>query len=119
MVRGKLSSKRTWVLVAAAIVFAAAAFWRPAQAQPVVPSVPSVTAESHGFAPFSLFSDPVYTSFERAALLVVLGIAVAGLLYAWLLIREVNKADKGTPKMQAIAAAVREGANAYLGRQFL
>ena len=48
----------------------------------------------------------------------MLVIAIAGLLYALMLVRQVKKADQGTPKMQEIAAAVREGANAYLGAQF-
>ncbi|MHB8930934.1 MAG: sodium-translocating pyrophosphatase [Melioribacteraceae bacterium] len=70
------------------------------------------------FVPFSLFSDPKYTPLEIGALLTVLGIAVAGLLYALLLVKQVTKADSGTKKMQDIAAAVREGSNAYLSAQF-
>jgi K(+)-stimulated pyrophosphate-energized sodium pump len=45
-------------------------------------------------------------------------VALAGLLYALLLVGQVKKADQGTPRMQEIALAVREGANAYLYRQF-
>ncbi|MCX7984291.1 MAG: sodium-translocating pyrophosphatase [Bacteroidetes bacterium] len=75
--------------------------------------------QSHeSFKPFALFSDPRYTTIEVVALLTVLGIAIAGLLYALLLVKQVRNADKGTPKMQEIAAAVREGANAYLAAQF-
>ncbi|MCU0453372.1 MAG: sodium-translocating pyrophosphatase [Bacteroidetes bacterium] len=55
---------------------------------------------------------------EIASLLSVLTIAVLGLLYAGLLVRQVMRADSGTPKMQEIAGAVREGANAYLAAQF-
>lgn len=77
-----------------------------------------VTETAHEFVPFSLFSDPKYTPLEIGALLTVLGIAIAGLLYALLLVKQVTKADSGTKKMQEIAAAVREGANAYLGAQF-
>ena len=55
---------------------------------------------------------------ERIALLLVLGVAVAGLLYAGMLVKQVREADQGTPKMQEIAAAVREGADAYLWAQF-
>ena len=47
----------------------------------------------------------------------VLVVAIAGLLYALMLMGQVKAADNGTPKMQAIADAVREGANAYLKRQ--
>ena len=45
-------------------------------------------------------------------------VALAGLLYALLLVGQVKKADQGTPRMQEIALAVREGADAYLFRQF-
>ncbi len=60
---------------------------------------------------------PKFSSGERVALFVTLLIAVAGLLYALMLMRQVKAADNGTPKMQQIADAVREGANAYLKRQ--
>lgn len=75
-------------------------------------------AETQHFYPFSMFSNPKYDSLEITALLVVLGIAVAGLLYALMLSKQVQKADHGTKKMQDIAAAIREGSNAYLGAQF-
>ncbi|MCL5282392.1 MAG: sodium-translocating pyrophosphatase [Planctomycetes bacterium] len=45
-------------------------------------------------------------------------IALAGLGYALMLVKQVRTADQGTKKMQEIAQAVREGANAYLYRQF-
>jgi K(+)-stimulated pyrophosphate-energized sodium pump len=72
--------------------------------------------------PFTFFS-PFQEGFgfnnlERVCLLVVLAIAVAGLLYALMLVKQVMAADQGTKKMQEIAAAVREGANAYLKAQF-
>jgi len=73
---------------------------------------------SHSFKAFALFSDPRYTTMERVALIAVLSIAIAGLLYALMLVRQVRKADTGTSKMQEIASAVREGANAYLAAQF-
>lgn len=59
-----------------------------------------------------------YSIGERVALLAVLGVAIAGLLYALMLARQVKNTDKGTAKMQGIAAAVREGAIAYLKAQF-
>ena len=59
-----------------------------------------------------------YSPLEQTALLVVLAIAVAGLLYAGLLVKQVLGADQGTERMQEIARAVREGANAYLAAQF-
>jgi K(+)-stimulated pyrophosphate-energized sodium pump len=75
-------------------------------------------AKSAVFSPFGFMNDPLYDSFERAALWVVLGIAVAGLAYAGLLVGEVLGADQGTPKMREVADAIRKGANAYLGQQF-
>jgi len=59
-----------------------------------------------------------YTSLERGALLSVLAIAIIGLLYALMLAKQVKAADAGTKRMQDIAAAVREGADAYLAAQF-
>ncbi|MCY2924742.1 MAG: sodium/proton-translocating pyrophosphatase, partial [Planctomycetota bacterium] len=68
---------------------------------------------------FAPLTDSVkYALGERIALLAVLLVAVAGLVYAWMLSKQVRCADQGTAKMQEIAAAVREGANAYMGAQF-
>ncbi len=57
------------------------------------------------------------TMFESVSLWVVLGIAVLGLLYALYLRRQVMANDKGSQLMQSIWNAIREGADAYLGRQ--
>jgi K(+)-stimulated pyrophosphate-energized sodium pump len=59
-----------------------------------------------------------FNTMERSCLLVVLLIAIAGLVYALMLVKQVVTADQGTPKMQAIGSAIREGANAYLSAQF-
>ena len=45
-------------------------------------------------------------------------VALAGLGYAFLLVGQVKGAPQGTPRMQEIARAIREGADAYLFRQF-
>lgn len=95
--------------------FAAGFIWMPSSMQS---SSSQVVEKVKSFVPFSLFSDPKYTPLEIGALLTVLLIAIAGLLYALLLVKQVKKADSGTKKMQEIAAAVREGANAYLSAQF-
>ena len=57
------------------------------------------------------------TGFETTSLWVVLGIAVLGLLYALLLRGQVLRKDKGSAQMQLVWNAIREGADAYLGRQ--
>jgi K(+)-stimulated pyrophosphate-energized sodium pump len=110
---------RTWYLVAMMVLFAVVYIWRIGYSQDTIkPATAVVAVESTHFSPFALFSDPRYTPMEIASLLFVLAIAVAGLLYALLLMRQVNAADSGTARMKEIAAAVREGANAYLGAQF-
>ena len=55
---------------------------------------------------------------EKIALWVVLGIAIAGLVYALGLVNQVVGADEGTERMREVGAAIRQGANAYLARQF-
>jgi K(+)-stimulated pyrophosphate-energized sodium pump len=50
-------------------------------------------------------------------LLVVLIISAVSLAFAVYLAREVLSADEGTPEMQQIAAAIKEGAEAFLRRQ--
>lgn len=94
------------------LIFAAAYILTPVLAQP------PETGEPLRFVPFDLFTDPRYTTVEIAALLMVLAVAIAGLVYALILSRQVVRADAGTPKMQEVATAVREGANAYLAAQF-
>jgi K(+)-stimulated pyrophosphate-energized sodium pump len=47
-----------------------------------------------------------------------LGVSLVALAIAWALRSQVLAASDGTPKMQEIAAAVQEGAAAYLARQF-
>ena len=52
--------------------------------------------------------------FEQYALFGVLAIAIAGLLYALFLRRQVMREDAGTAKMQEVWGAIREGANAIM-----
>ncbi len=47
-----------------------------------------------------------------------LGASVIGILFSLYLVFSVMKEDEGTPKMKEIAAAIREGALAYLNRQY-
>ncbi|WP_314617512.1 sodium-translocating pyrophosphatase [Streptomyces stackebrandtii] len=59
----------------------------------------------------------VLTSGNRTIVVVVAAIALGALVVAQLLVRQVLAAGEGTEKMKEIAAAVQEGANAYLARQ--
>ncbi|MEU7070860.1 sodium-translocating pyrophosphatase [Streptomyces narbonensis] len=59
----------------------------------------------------------VLTSGNRTIVIVVAAVALGALVVAQLLVRQVLRAGEGTEKMKEIAAAVQEGANAYLARQ--
>ena len=51
-------------------------------------------------------------------LAIVLVISVLSLVVAWVLARHVLAADTGTPAMREISDAIREGAEAFLSRQY-
>ena len=68
--------------------------------------------------PFAFLTSNTYGYGEKLGLLACLALAVVGLGYAAWLMKQVYAAGTGTPAMQAVALAVREGANAYLRRQF-
>ena len=112
---------QTWAILAAL----AAALTQPprllAEAAKVDNPVAREAAVGSPAEPFQLFpflhSDQ-YNSYERAALWAVLAVAVAGLIYAGMLVGQVLGADRGTEKMRAVADAIKAGANAYLIRQF-
>ncbi|MFJ3922777.1 sodium-translocating pyrophosphatase [Streptomyces sp. NPDC090022] len=59
----------------------------------------------------------VLTDDNRLIVIVIAIVAIAALVVAQILVRQVLAADEGTDNMKKIAAAVQEGANAYLGRQ--
>ena len=69
-------------------------------------------AAEGGYQEFTLGGAEFFWLFFSAAT------AILALVIGYLLMREVLAADKGTPKMQEIAAAIQEGALAYLRRQF-
>ena len=54
----------------------------------------------------------------ESVLPIVIGISLLSLGIAWLLARQVLAADTGKPEMRAISDAIREGAEAFLSRQY-
>jgi K(+)-stimulated pyrophosphate-energized sodium pump len=120
----KLSnSARRKFLMIMMVLFAAAYFWQPgfSQDQSSTPADAAVQSGGHDvhFVPFAMFTEQsTFAPLEIYMLFAVLFIAIAGLLYAALLAKQVMQADQGTKKMQEVASAVREGSNAYLAAQF-
>src|SRR3989338_2277887 len=56
---------------------------------------------------------------ELVLLTVVFSISIFAMLFAAWLARDVLKRDVGTPAMQEISNAIREGAEAFIKRQYL
>jgi len=54
---------------------------------------------------------------EAIAIWAVFGVAILGLLYALFLRSQILREDKGTPRMQEVWSAIRDGADAYLRKQ--
>ena len=130
-IRGFVRSHgRTLLMLALFVFFSAAAIKSFAQARgtedlPAAAPAPIAAAadaapKAAEAAPFHYFSflwDKHFSDGERVALFGSAIVALLALAYAGMLVKQVVNADKGTKKMQEIAAAVREGANAYLARQ--
>src|SRR5438093_9493187 len=115
----KGNPRRQWVLATALCgLTLLAAQWARAQdkAAELVGKVTGHVGEAFHF--FSFMTSDHYSGGEKMALWIVLGVAFAGLGYALMLVKQVREADQGTPKMQKVAAAIREGAEAYLKQQF-
>src|SRR6266498_4720493 len=58
------------------------------------------------------------TPLETIAIWAVFGVAWLGLAYAVFLRSQILREDKGTDKMQEVWNAIKDGANAYLTKQF-
>src|SRR3989304_2891969 len=83
------------------------------------PETAATAGEQHSsITLFDPLLSPNFAWYEKVYLVANVFVAIAGLLYALMLVKEVKAAPQGTPRMQEIARAVREGANAYLYRQF-
>jgi len=113
--------KRVWVVGLLTVCVLATAVWSfTGGTQSAIAQTLSAAAEKTT-AGITLW-EPLFSSrfawYEKIALITNVFIALAGLGYALMLVKQVREADQGTPKMQEIARAVREGANAYLYRQF-
>ncbi|GAU68761.1 putative pyrophosphate-energized proton pump [Streptomyces sp. NBRC 110611] len=67
--------------------------------------------------PSFFLAGPSLTAGNRGIVLVIAVVALAALAVAAVLVRQVLSAGEGTDSMKKIAAAVQEGANAYLARQ--
>jgi K(+)-stimulated pyrophosphate-energized sodium pump len=106
--------RKLFITIALCALMLIAANW--ARARDAAEAVATGAQEQFQF--FSFMTSSHYANYERVALWCVLGVAFAGLGYAMMLIGQVKNADTGTPKMQAVADAVRAGANAYLKQQF-
>ncbi|PZH00689.1 sodium-translocating pyrophosphatase [Streptomyces sp. NTH33] len=63
------------------------------------------------------FATAVLTNDNRIIVAVIAAVALAALVVAGILVRQVLAAGEGTDSMKKIAEAVQEGAKAYLGRQ--
>ncbi|HZJ22024.1 MAG TPA: sodium/proton-translocating pyrophosphatase, partial [Anaerolineales bacterium] len=58
------------------------------------------------------------TPLETIAIWAVFGVALLGLAYAVFLRSQILREDKGTPQMQEVWNAIKDGADAYLKKQF-
>jgi K(+)-stimulated pyrophosphate-energized sodium pump len=111
--------KQTVLVALPLIIFVATAWFFVAKAKAASAATgETTTAETATITLFEPLFSSQYTLYEKIALTSNIFVGLAGLLYALLLVKQVMRADQGTERMKQIAAAVREGANAYLYKQF-
>jgi K(+)-stimulated pyrophosphate-energized sodium pump len=71
------------------------------------------------FAGIALWQAPLTSTADgKTVLWIAMSVGVVALLVALLFARNVIGSDKGTTEMQAISNAIREGAEAFMGRQY-
>ncbi len=71
------------------------------------------------FAAIALWQAPLTSTADgKTVLWIAMSVGVVALLVALLFARNVIGSDKGTPEMQAISNAIREGAEAFIARQY-
>ena len=67
---------------------------------------------------FGLYGLRDLTNLQQIAVFTVLGIAIFGIVYAFVLRNQILAQDKGTARMQEVWGFIKDGANAYLSQQF-
>jgi K(+)-stimulated pyrophosphate-energized sodium pump len=108
----------TPVLAVICAGFLLAAGWQGGGTAAPVPAEGASAKTPEKVELFKPLTSADYAPAEKIALVSNVVVALAGLAYALMLVGYVRRADQGTPRMQEIAHAVREGADAYLFRQF-
>ena len=114
-----MARRHGWILLGALLFGLAAPGLSIAQEAAGAAAPAAATVEHKTVTLFEPFVSASYDFWERLALGVTLLIAIAGLVYAGMLVGQVLGADQGTQKMRDVADAVREGAWAYLMRQLV
>jgi K(+)-stimulated pyrophosphate-energized sodium pump len=114
-----MKKRSVLLLILLALSFLIATDWIDAAADPAnPPPAGAAKPEQAHLALWEPLLSEKYQSYEKVALLANVIVALAGLGYALMLVGQVKNANQGTPRMQEIALAIREGANAYLYKQF-
>ena len=111
---GKTPSPRSRVRLLAPLILAGLCFFLvAADAGP-----DGSAAGENGWTPFELLTTTAFGWFEKATLVFSFLVAIVALVYTRLLVKKIYDADAGNEQMRDIADAVRQGADAYMYRQF-